>query len=294
MPEGETLSESRSRTDASVQRRVYKPHKASIPNLRDYFSELWHRRDFALELAHTNLRATNTNTVLGQLWLVVNPLLLAGVYFLLVVVLSGGSASHTFPDIAAGLFLFFYVTGAMQACVNAVTNAGSLVLNMSFPKMLLIFSNVYVGLRRFLPTLLVYLVIHIAWGLPWSWNMLWMLVAIVLSTLLGLGLGALVATWQVYFRDTSQFLPYFIRIWLYASPVLYSAEMFLEGPIGRHVGQWIQLNPVFGVLGIWHDALAGHTPAVSYLVGGTVWAVLAAVVGTLYFISREREFAVRL
>ena len=66
-----------------MQRRIYKPHKASVPNLPAYFSELWGRRDFALELAHTNLRASNTNTVLGQLWLVLNPLLLTGLYIFL-------------------------------------------------------------------------------------------------------------------------------------------------------------------------------------------------------------------
>lgn len=276
------------------ERRVYKPHKAGLPHLPSYFRELWERRDFAMELANTNLRASNTNTALGQLWLVVNPLLLAGVYFLLIAVLTGGSGAG-FPQIAGGLFLFFYVSGTIQACANSVTNAGSLILNMNFPKLLLIFSNTYLSLRRFLPTLIVYVAIHLLWGLPWTWQMLiWIPFAIFLSTLLGFGLGAIVATWQVYFRDTAQFLPYFIRIWLYLSPVLYSAETFLTGPIGARVGQLIQINPVFSILGVWSDALSGQPVNWLYPVIGTAWACLFLVVGTLYFISREREFAVRL
>ena len=68
--------------------RVYTPHKAGLPDLREYFTELWKRRDFAKELSDTNMRASNTNTVLGQLWLVLNPLMLAGVYYLLIFIIS--------------------------------------------------------------------------------------------------------------------------------------------------------------------------------------------------------------
>ena len=49
--------------------------------------ELWRRREFAFELARTKLRAQHFDTVFGQLWLVLNPLLLACVYFMLVDIL---------------------------------------------------------------------------------------------------------------------------------------------------------------------------------------------------------------
>ncbi len=286
-------------TKVAEEFRIYKPHKAGLPRMGEYFAELWRRRDFAIELSHTNMRATNTNTFLGQAWLVINPLLLAAVYFLLVVVLSGNKASlANFPQITSGLFLFFYVTGAMTSCATSVTNAGGLVLNMNFPKMLLIFSNVYMAFRRFLPTLGVYLVIHIAFlsqGTVFSWQMLWLPAIILLATMLAIGLGSLVATWHVYFRDTAQFLPYFIRIWLYLSPVLYTAEYFLGTSLGKVVGPLMErANPMFALLGIWSDALHGEPMNWAYLGIATAWALGMAVVGSLYFMSRERDFAVRL
>lgn len=280
---------------AKSSRRVYTPHKAGIPNLPDYFRELWHRLDFAKEMSDTNIRAGNTNTFLGQAWLVLNPLLLAGVYFLLIIVLRGGGADMSiFPQIAGGLFLFFLISGIIQACATSVTNAGSLILNMNFPKQLLIFANTYLALRRFVPTMIVYAVIHVAFGMPITWYLLWMPFAVFCAALIGLGLGSLIATWHVYFRDTANFLPYFIRIWLYASPVLYSAELFMDGPIGKRTGDWILLNPAFGVLGVWSDALNGIAPQWKYVLTALGWALLFSIGGVLYFISRERDFAVRL
>lgn len=287
---------------SSTGMRVYNPHKAGLPNLVEYFRELWNRRDFAKELSRTNLRASNTNTFLGQAWLVVNPLLLAAVYFLLVMVISGGAnvdggfrdGLQGFARICAGLFIYFYVTGIISAAATSVTGAGGLILNMSFPKMLLIMSQAHLALRRFIPTLVVYFAIHLAAGLPWTLHMLWLPVIIFLGTLMGIGLGAVVATWNVYFRDTSQFLPYFIRIWLYLSPVLYSQEQFMNTGIGSAVGELVNLNPLFSLLGGWGAVLRGEPAQPTGVIIATVWSVVALVVGVLYFISREREFAVRL
>lgn len=274
--------------------QVYTPHKAGLPNLTEYFSELWRRRDFARELSDTNMRASNTNTALGQLWLVLNPLMLAGVYYLLIFIIAG-SKTADFSQITSGLFLFFFISGVIQACATSVTNAGSLILNMNFPKSLLIMSNLYLSLRRFAPTMLVYLVIHIIYRKPWTIHLLWLPVVVVLASMIAAGIGAIVATWHVYFRDTAQFLPYFIRVWLYLSPVLYSAEEFLKRLDGHPIGQIAQfVNPLFGPLGMWFDALNGN-PVPLYYIGLSVgWALLLFVGGLLYFISRERDFAVRL
>lgn len=275
-------------------RRVYTPHKAGVPPLGDYFGELWRRFDFAKELSDTNMRASNTNTVLGQAWLVLNPLLLAVVYYLLIVIIGRGGVA-SFPQITGGLFLYFFMSGVVTACATSVTNAGSLILNMNFPKYLLILSNVYLALRRFIPTIIVYAIIHIAYGRPITVHLLWVPVVLFLMSLFSAGLGALVATWHVYFRDTAQFLPYFIRIWMYISPVLYSAEFFLQHFGDRTIGQVAQyVNPLFGLMGVWSDALNGQAVQPKFLLLAVGWSLVTFLIGSLYFISRERDFAVRL
>lgn len=275
-------------------RRVYSPHKAGLPPLGDYFGELWRRFDFAKELSDTNMRAANTNTVLGQAWLVINPLLLAAVYFLLIFVIGGGHNAD-FAQITSGLFLYFFMSGMVTASATSVTNAGSLILNMNFPKYLLIVSNLYLALRRFVPVLIVYAFIHVISRKPITVHLLWLPVVILLISLFAAGLGALVATWHVYFRDTAQFLPYFIRIWMYLTPVLYSAEQFLERVDGHWIGDVAQVaNPLFGLFGMWADALNGVPQQPTLIALAVGWSLVMFFGGSLYFISRERDFAVRL
>ena len=75
-------------------RHVYEPHSIGLPPLRPYVRELWRRREFAFEMARTSLRAQHFDTVVGQLWLVLNPLLLACVYFLLVDIIGAAHRRH--------------------------------------------------------------------------------------------------------------------------------------------------------------------------------------------------------
>jgi ABC-type polysaccharide/polyol phosphate export permease len=107
---------------------------------------------------------------------------------------------------------------------------------------------------------------------------------------LAAGLSMLVAATQVYFRDLANFLPYLLRVWLYVSPVLYYAS---EVPDNYRF--LLYLNPLGPMLTAWSEALnQGITPGAEWLLLGLAWALVAFVVGGLFFVSRERDFAVRV
>ena len=62
---------------------VYESTATGLPPLRPYFAELWGRRRFIWHLARTDLKAEHYDSAIGQLWVILDPLLLAAVYFLL-------------------------------------------------------------------------------------------------------------------------------------------------------------------------------------------------------------------
>jgi ABC-type polysaccharide/polyol phosphate export permease len=273
------------------QRHVHVPHRVGLPPLGPYLRELWRRREFAFELSRTKLRAQHFNTVFGQLWLVLNPLLLAGVYFVLVDILRSGSRPpEFFAHLMAGIFAYYYVSGAVREGAKSVVSGGRLVLNTAFPRTLLPLSSVITAVKRFVPTLVIYIPVHILSGLPVGPSLLWVIPIVVLLTGVAAGLAMLVAALQVYFRDLSSFLPYLLRVWLYISPVLYYAD---EVPHRYKI--LLDINPIGALLTAWSDVLTkGEVPAMHLLALGLGWAVVLVVAGGLFFMSREREFAVRL
>ena len=145
-------------------------------------------------------------------------------------------------------------------------------------------------LAVFLPTLIIYVPIHIIAGLPVDQHLLWLIPLIFLMFVMAAGAGMLVSALQVYFRDVKNFLPYFLRVWLYSSPVLYYAD---EVPNG--LGWILYVNPLGGLLTAWSDVLIFGANPEPWAIGmAAVWAFGIFLAGGLFFISREREFAVRL
>jgi ABC-type polysaccharide/polyol phosphate export permease len=281
----------RSDDEFFAERHVYEPHKIGLPPLVPYVRELWRRRDFAREMAKTNLQSLHFNTLFGQLWLVLNPLLLSGVYFILVDILRRGAGRPgLFAHLLAGIFAYHLVSDAVRQAVKSVTGGGRLILNTAFPRALLPLAAVMTAFMRFLPAVVVYVPVHLISGLPINRHLLWVFPLVALLVIMASGLSLLVAAGQVYFRDLKNFLPYVLRVWLYASPVLYYASQVPPKY------EWIlKVNPLGGLLTAWGDVLnLGLPPTRESMLLGCGWAFSIFIVGFLFFVSREREFAVRL
>jgi teichoic acid transport system permease protein len=277
--------------DFAEEHHVYEPHLVGLPPLVPYIREAWRRRAFAAELSRTKLRAQHFNSALGQLWLVLNPMLLACVYFILVDILRGGSSRPGFfAHLVAGIFAYHLVSDAARQGTKSVVSGGRLILNSAFPRVLLPLASAVSAVKRFLPTVVIYIPLHIASGLPVGPELLWVLVLFALLVVLASGLAMIVAALQVYFRDLKSFMPYLLRVWLFASPVLYFADEMPE-----RYRFLLDLNPLGQLLAAWSDVInQGSAPSVQQLAVGSAWAFGILVVGFLFFVSREREFAVRL
>jgi len=260
---------------------------------------MWQRRELAYELARAQIRAQQSTTLFGQLWLVLNPLIQAGIYYLLVIILS---TSHKHgPDfvahLLAGMFAYHTITSAMGMGAASVVSLGKLIANRSFPRLLLPLSAALVAMKRFWPTLIIYSIYWLVFvhskQLGYNkigWNMLWALPAIALMSIFVFGLAALLATLQVYFRDMRSFLPFISRIGLYVSPILWTPEDVK----GKAFAAIEAYNPVYGMLSIFEEAASNRPPTPAYWYAAMAWTALIFVSGILIFLSREREFSVRI
>jgi teichoic acid transport system permease protein len=281
-------------TDFEPVYHHYGPHRAGLPPLVPYFRELWHRRAFAAELSKATMRGANTSTFFGQAWLVLNPLLLAAVYYLLVAIIRGENNPSFFAHLTLGLFAFNLVSTAINSGSTSVTTSGKLLMNTPFPRLLIPLSAVRTAFYRFLPTVPVYFVFHLLF-LTKVWHPKMLLSLFFLGTMIvfGMGLAAFFAALQVYFRDTSSFLPFFVRIWMYLSPVLWAPE-HIRGK-SKALVSLIEFNPMYSMLGGYSELIQDATyPPLYMWLSAAAWAVVVAVIGFLFFISREREFTVRL
>jgi len=274
----------------STPLQVYEPFKAGLPKLGRYWKSLWSRRTFIKEYSKSELREQHFDSVFGQLWLVLNPLLLSAVYFVLIIIIGGTTDSARFAHLTASLFLFYLVSNSLTGGVKSVTAGQRLILNTAFPRIMLPISAVVIAIFKFLPTLIVFLVVKAVVGTPFTFEMLWAIPVLLITVFLALSLAITISCINVYFRDIASFLPYLTRTLLYLSPILYVASDLK--PSLRVIEIF---NPLFPILDSWSRAMVqGVAPEFSSMLQGLAWATGFFLVGTYFFLSREREFAVRL
>jgi teichoic acid transport system permease protein len=269
---------------------VYEPFRAGLPPMRAYLRSLWSRRAFISEFSRSQLRQQNFGSVFGQLWLILNPLLLSGVYFLLIYIIGGSSDSSRFAHLTSTLFLFYLISNCLTGGVKSITAGGRLILNTAFPRIMLPLSAGVVALFRFIPTLAVIFVIRSIVGLTYSWQMLWAIPILAIALLLGFGLAILISCINVYFRDITSFLPYMVRTLLYLSPVLYEAKTLPE-----RFQKLEAANPIYHLLDSWSQVMVyAQAPSLSSMLQALAWALGVLIFGSYFFLARERDFAVRL
>lgn len=274
----------------AVPVEVYEPYKVGLPPLRKYWRSLWARRAFISEYSRSELHEKHFDSVFGQVWLVLNPLLLSGVYFLLIVIIGGHSDKVRYVHLTGCLFLFYFVANSMTAGSKSVVRGQKLILNTAFPRIMLPISVTYISFINFLPTIFVFFVIRTAMGFPFGWALLWSIPVVLITGIFALGLSILISCANVYFRDISSFLPYFSRTWLYLSPILY--EVSTLSPQLRSIEAF---NPLFPMLDSWSRSIVhNEVPHLTSMLQGLAWALGILFIGTYFFLSRERDFAVRV
>jgi len=208
----------------------------------------------------------------------------------LIYIIGGQSDSTRYGHLTASLFLFYLVSNSLTGGVKSITAGQRLILNTAFPRIMLPISAMVIALFKFVPTLAVFFVMRTVLGLDYSWQMFWAIPVILIALLMGLGMAILISCINVYFRDIASFLPYMTRSLLYLSPILYQAS-----DLSDKLRTFEIANPVFYLLDAWSQVMVfAQTPDLFSLLHSLAWALAIFTIGTYFFLSRERDFAVRL
>ena len=239
------------------------------------------------------MRAQHLDTTFGRLWLVLNPLMLAGVYFVLVDIIRKGPTrgADFLAHLIAGIFAYYFVSGSVREGARTVTRRGKLVLNTAFPRILLPISSMIGHFMRFLPTLGIFAVIHVIVGLPISATLL-LVVPLVVLFAAGRRSGCRCSSRPL--RSTSATSRSSCPTCCASGCTSRrSSTSPTRCPHRYHVFIW--LNPIGALLTAWSDVLIeGKAPSLFLWAVASGWAVGLVIVGGLFFMSRERDFAVRL
>lgn len=269
------------------------------PAMGAYLADLWRYRHLMWEMAKGEFVAEHQDNYLGLLWSVLNPLLLAGAYYLIFGLLIGtrGGIENYVAFLTIGLFVFTPMAGVFTSGSRALLGRLGMIRSLTFPRVLL---PVTVALAHFLsavPAFLVLLVIALLTGERPTLSWLLYPVALLVVVVMSVGIAMIGARVVHAVRDTANLLPLTTRLLRYVSGIFFSVEVSVDRLTARFselpdaVGLALEYQPVAVVLTMTRETLMHDYPLQweTWAVAAG-WAVLLLIVGFVVFWRGEGTY----
>ncbi len=239
-------------------------------------------------LVRRDLKTRYADSYLGYAWTILDPLLMALVYFFIFSLLGRGrlGASPYIVFLLTGLLPWNWFTGVVSGSTRAITGESKLVRSTQLPReiwSLRLVASRFVSMTFSLPVLLVFAVgLMVA---P-SWYFLALPLAVVIQGLLLIGLSLMVSSVTVLVNDLDKLIRILLRVAFYLTPIIYTTDNVFDSPV---IPAWVKdvysLNPMVGITSLYQSVLFPET-----FVGW--WLVLIAFIGSLLvFIAGWATFA---
>jgi lipopolysaccharide transport system permease protein len=255
--------------------------------------EVWAYRELLYFLAWRDVKVRYQQTLLGVLWVVLQPLVSMAIFTVLFgILLQVDSGQVPYPVFAfAGLLPWNYFSQALNRSSTSVVSSAQLITKIYFPRLVIPLSGVLSSLVDFAIALAVLAGLMAVYRIVPTTRLLALPALILLAIATALGFGLWLSALNVRYRDVNYLLPFLIQIWMYVTPVVYGSNL-----VPARFRFLLSLNPMTGVVEGFRWALLGPAAVGDYLsaplLGISVAVSLAVLVsGAFFFRKTERTFA---
>ena len=261
----------------------------STRSLRNTLSEIWANRELLYFFVWKEIKIRYKQTAIGATWAILQPLLTM-LIFTAVFGMALGIKTGNVPYpifVYSGLLLWIYFSTSVNNASSSIVSNAQLLSKVYFPRMLLPLSACLVGLLDFALASMILIVMMFYFNIaPTLWLLL-IFLPLLLTMLLGAGLGFWLSAVSAKYRDVYYIVPFSIQLLLFASPVIYPPSL-----IGGSWSWILTINPLAGIINFQRAIVLGT--------GITDWAplgisalivVLIFLGGMIYFSHYEREIA---
>lgn len=191
------------------------------------------------ELVSRDIKVRYRRSVLGLLWTMLNPILMMIVMTIVFSNLFRFEIEYYPVYLFTGNILFSFMTESTTNAMNSIDEGGSLIKKVYIPKYIFPVSKVFAGVVNFFFSIIAMFLVMIILRAPFHWTMLLIPVVMIYLIVFCIGLGMLLASIQVFFRDVAHFYSVITLAWMYLTPVFYPESLLRD-----HAEILLTLNPM--------------------------------------------------
>ncbi len=253
--------------------------------------EIWQFRELFSGLAYRDVKLRYRQTALGVIWVILQPLLAAGIFSFVFGTVAKMSSEGPWPYFVfsyAGLLGWNAFQSTLSKASGCLVGNANLVSKVYFPRLILPLSIVPSSLIDFAVAMVLMIGLMVHWHIyPGIIPLLLLPVWLFLLLMLALGVGLYAAALMVSYRDVQFILPVMVQFLLYGSPITYGLSK-----VPAQYLKYFMLNPLAELfIGFRWSLLGSATPDPRWVAYSSVVSLLVFIWGAMTFKRMERRFA---
>jgi lipopolysaccharide transport system permease protein len=246
---------------------------------------LWACRSFILGSVQREFQSRYRNSLLGVAWMIINPLAMITVYTVIfsqimrsrLPTMEGKFAYSIY--LCAGILTWGLFTEIVTRAQNVFIENANLIKKLNFPRSCLPVIVILSALLNFSVIFAIFLVFLVFCGQFPGLDIWVLLPTLGILVFLGIGLGMVLAIFNVFFRDVGQLSNIALSFWFWGTPIVYPASILPET-----VARFMQFNPMAALIGVCQQLfLTGNAPDLSCLLPVLALTILLCSFGVYLF-----------
>lgn len=254
------------------------------------FRSLKKYRFLIKQLVSRDFRLKYKKSILGVFWSFLNPLLTMSVQYIVFSSLFRFDIENYPVYLLSGIVMFGFFSEATGLTMNSLVGSAALIKKVYVPKYIYPLTRTVSSTINLLISMIPLLIVALISGIRPSFSILLIIVPIVCISVFSLGIGMILATLMVFFRDTQYLWGVISMIWMYLTPIFYPASILPD-----KVAWIIKANPLYHFVEFLRTCIIdGTSPdAYSYAIC-FFWAVAALLLGVVVFNKEQDKFILNL
>ncbi len=268
-------------------------------------------RFLLMELVKKGIKLRYRRSYLGVIWTLLEPLLMMIVLTFVFGTLLG-RGDHTYPVyILCGRLVFQCFSSTTKSCLKSIRSNAGMIKKVYVPKYLYPLSEALYNYVIFLISLIVLVIVSCVLGVYPSFKWLLSVLPLIQVFLLSYGVGMVLATIGVFFRDMEYLWTVLTTLLMYMSAIFYYPSSFLgdsavelnftsvmsafsSGAIDWKVA-FIYLNPVYCIITNFRNCIIGDAPFdLAMFAYSTAFSIICIVIGVYFFFKKQNKFILEI
>jgi len=253
--------------------------------LKDYLKEIGKRKDLLFYLVTSGLKAEHRNSFLGYFWWLLDPLLNVAIYYFVVVIIFKRGGPNFGPYLVVGMIIWRWVNTTIRRSAVAIVSQAGIIAQINLPKVIFPFGIALSQLINFGFGLVVIAIFLLFLKIVPGVELAWLPVIVLVNLLFLLAIAMILSFIGVFFRDIDNLVGHLLRLWFFASPVIWESRNFPE-----KINWLIQLNPLAHFLTAYRNIFIFHAaPNIGPLLAIGAASLVVIVLMLIIFNKHEHK-----